>query len=128
MSDEVATESGNGCLTKGEILNAEDKTIERIELPEWGEGAHAYVQTLASIERDALEESMTQKEGGVSLHNFRAKLAVKTLCDAEGNRIFDDGEEMLLGRKSSKALGRIFDVATRLNGLSEKDVEELAKN
>ena len=33
-----------------------------------------------------------------------------------------------LGKKSSLALNRVFEVAQRLNGLTERDMEELAGN
>lgn len=33
-----------------------------------------------------------------------------------------------LGRKSALALNRVFEVAQRINGLTEEDMEELAGN
>ena len=33
-----------------------------------------------------------------------------------------------LGRKSAKALERVFDVAQRLNGMGADDIKEMAKN
>ena len=64
----------------------------------------------------------------VSLDNIRAALCVRAIVDDEGNRLFKDGEAKLLGRKSAKAMDRIYSVASRLNGVSEADVEELAGN
>ena len=39
-----------------------------------------------------------------------------------------DADMEALGEKSAAALQRVFDVARRLSGMSESDVEELTKN
>jgi hypothetical protein len=50
-----------------------------------------------------------------------------TLCDATGNRLFEDAEITALGRKSARALDRVFAVAQRLNGIGIEQAETAKK-
>jgi len=112
-------------LTKDDILRADDLPREEVDVPEWG-GA-VFVRTMAGVERDAFEQSIAD-ESGRNLTNLRARLAVLTVVDADGARIFADADADALGKKSAAGLSRIFDVAQRLNALTNSDVEELEKN
>ena len=116
-------------LTKGDILSVEDMPKEIVDVPEWG-GA-VYVRSMSASERDTFEQSVSLGSNGSvtrNLNNIRARLAVLCLCDESGNRMFEDAEAETLGRKSAAALDRIFEVARRLNALTDSDVEELRKN
>lgn len=116
-------------LSKDDILRAEDLPRELVDVPEWG-GA-VMVRGLSASERDAFEASIVElrgKDRRIHLENIRAKLASLTICDEQGNRLFSDSEVTALGKKSAQAVQRVFDVAQRLSGISETDVEELAKN
>ncbi len=114
------------------ILNAEDLPREPISIPEWpGTDGMLFVRVMTGTERDAYEASWLEKKGEafeVNRANLRAKLAVRTLVDSAGVRIFEDAETDSLGKKSSAALDRIFEVASRLNRISKKDEDELLKN
>jgi hypothetical protein len=116
-------------LDRDAILAAEDKPNEILEVPEWGGSVR--IRTMSGEERDAFEEAMIQGRGRnrrVNLHNIRANLTAQVLVDEEGARLFTQADIVLLGQKSARALDRIYDAASRLNGLSEKDVEDLAGN
>lgn len=115
-------------LSKADILGQAALPMEAVEIPEWG--GTVYVKTMSGTERDAFEASHleAQKSAGHILANVRARLAVQTVCDAGGARLFADDDAAELGRKHGKALDRIFDVARRLNGLRGEDVKELEKN
>ena len=116
-------------LTRDDILNASDLARERVEVPEWG-GA-VLVRALTGRERDAYEAGIVHPDGRkmrYTLTNMRARLVSLSVIDEAGARLFSDSDIELLGRKSAAALERVFEVAQRLSGLSEKDVDELAKN
>jgi hypothetical protein len=115
-------------LSRELILEADDYTIERVDCPEWG--GSVYVRSMSGTERDLFEQSMLDKKGERKdrVENIRAALAARTVCDATGQRLFSDKDIQHLGSKSGKALDRIFGVSQRLSGLSQKDIEELAKN
>ena len=51
-----------------------------------------------------------------------------SMVDAQGQRLFSEADVAALGKKSAAALGRVYDAAARLAGLSAEDVEELTKN
>jgi hypothetical protein len=116
-------------LSREEILFAEDLPCEEVLIAEWGGAVR--VRTLSGAERDAFEAASVQTRGKnreVNLANLRARLAVLCVVDDAGKRLFEDHEAAELGKKSAKALARIYDAAARLNGLTAEDAEELAKN
>lgn len=121
-------------LSKAQILSAEDLGRELVAVPEWG-GA-VYVQAMSGVERDAYESSIIEinedAKGRLTttrkMDNLRAKMCAYCIVDADGARLFDEGDIAALGAKSAKALDRVFSVAQKLNGVSDKDLEELAGN
>jgi flavoprotein len=42
--------------------------------------------------------------------------------------LFSDSDVAALGSKSSRSVQRVFNVAQKLSGLSDEDIDELAKN
>lgn len=113
-------------LTKDQILQAKDARMEEVEVPEW-EGS-VFVRSLTGKERDQLEAEIIQKPGQRNMENLRAKLITLSVVDKEGNRLFDLKDAVALGGKNARALDRLFAVAQRLSGLTQKDMEELTKN
>jgi hypothetical protein len=118
-------------LTADEIFDADDREFEIVPVPEWGANRAVRVQSLSAWERDRFETSFVQEKRGKrvqNLDNLRAKLAVLVIVDGTGKRLFNDKQATQLGNKSAAALQRIFNVAQKLNGLSDSDVEELAED
>ncbi len=118
-------------LTKQQILSADDCKKERIDVPEWG--GEVYIRVMTGAERDMFEAGLYGSDnyngsGKMNFKNVRAKLATLTLCDESGNRLFTDADMVTLGTKSAAALDRVFSAAQKLNGFTDQDVEDLAKN
>lgn len=116
-------------LTREQILGVEDLSYEDVDVPEWG--GVVRVGMLTGAERDAFEQEIVTRQGKkllLNLVNIRARLVAMTVVDGEGQRVFSETDVKALGRKSALALNRVFDVAQRLNGLTEQDMEELAAN
>ncbi len=116
-------------LSKEAILAVDDVHFEDVSVPEWG--GMVRVKSLTGSERDGLEASMIEGKGknaNVNLANLRAKLVARSIVDGEGNRIFEDADIAALGRKSASALNRVYEVAQRLSGITQEDVDELTKN
>lgn len=113
-------------LDRTKILGASDLPRETVAVPEWG--GDVVVVTLTGTERDQFEVATFEDRKAGSPSNVRARLAVLSVRDEAGNRIFGDEDALDLGKKSAAALDRIFDVATRLNRLQDKDVKALEKN
>lgn len=116
-------------LTRDSILKVQDLETEDVEVPEWG--GTVRVQGLTGAQRDEFESGVVSLKGKrqeLNMQNIRAKLVVLSVVDENGERVFTDDDAGLLGMKSAVALQRVFDVAQRLSGITEDDVEELAKN
>lgn len=115
-------------LTKDKILQVEDIQKELVNVPEWG--GDVYVRGMTGAERDRFEASIVQMQGTerkLNMSNVRAKLASLTICDEQGQRLFNDADVAKLAEKSASALQRIFAVAQRLSGIGDDDVKELAE-
>jgi hypothetical protein len=117
-------------LTRDAILAAPDLATIEVDVPEWG--GVVRVRALSGAERDAFEAScMKEKHDGKTQfdpRNMRAKLVALCLVDERGLRLFQQDDVKSLGRKSAKALSRVFDAAAKLNGLSDEDVKSLEGN
>jgi hypothetical protein len=116
-------------LNRDAILKVVDLPVEEVHVPEWKGSVR--VQGLTGTERDAFEASIMVGKGKdkeVNIRNLRAKLVCRTMVDEKGHRIFSDSDIPAIGNLAAVALQRVFEVAQRLSGLSDEDVEELAKN
>lgn len=99
--------------------------VEEVYVAEWG--GVVRVRGLTARERDAYEASL-MSAGRVSWDNARAKLVVRCLVDAQGQRLLSDTDAEALGGCAAHIIDRLFAVASRLSGLTAQDVETLAGN
>lgn len=123
-----------GLLNKKELLAKEKIEVKEVDL---GNGDFVYVKQMTGRERDQWERSLMKKKtdqnGNVdyeqSLDDFRAKLAVNTVCDETGKLILSKDDYPILSQHMSAAkLEKIINVAQELNKISDKDKEGLVKN
>lgn len=124
-------------FTKAQILKANDLTWKDVPVPEWDEEGvtepgEVRLLSLTGTQRDDFEaKSVTQGKSGtqkMNLTNFRARLLALCMVDENNKRVFSDIDVTLLGQKNAGVLERLFDIAREMNGMSEKDVEELTEN
>lgn len=118
-------------LTREDILDRSVLKTERVEVPEWG--GIVIIRELTGNERDEWESELVEGRGdeiviAESMAGARARLASLAIVDEDGERLFTVEDVESLGRLSGAALGRVFDVASRLSGLTADDIEELSKN
>lgn len=112
-------------LTAEQILAADDLGLLEVKVKEWGGSVFIRVMTVGEL--DAYQrEWVGKRDTGVD--NFRAKFLARCLCDEKGQRLFTDEQVEQLAAKSAKVVGRLFDKAAAHNAITDKDVEELAKN
>lgn len=122
-----------GCLSKEQIIGANDLPMEKVYVPEWANGdpeAYVMVKGLTADEKDQWElEQLTSHDGEHErdFSHWRARLCIRCMVDDDGNRLFSKSEVLDLSNKSAKALERVYRVAHRLSGLG-KEVEVLEKN
>ncbi|WAZ20163.1 phage tail assembly chaperone [Streptomyces cinnabarinus] len=120
-----------------DILDCDDVVIEPVTVPEWGDRT-VLVRGLSGEERDAWEASIRKIRPSLSKKgeqeivldqaNARAKLLVKCIVKQDGARVFTDQQAPALGRKNGKSIDRLYDVATRLSGLSDDEEEAIEGN
>ena len=122
-------------LTREAILARDDEQSETVEVPEWDGSVR--VRGLTGRERDLWEQSLTEDKPGrrrkkkeamrVNMDNMRAGLCALCIVDEDGKRLFAQTDVVALGEKNAAAIDKLFDVATRLSGISEDDVDDLAE-
>lgn len=91
-------------------------------------GLKLFVRGMTGAERDGFEGAYLEAKESKRAPNIRGALAVRTLCDADGQRLFEDADADQVAGLPARELDRIFAVAQRLSGISQEDVEELEKN
>ena len=111
-------------LSKEEILSADDRAREEVDVPEWG--GTVFVSSMSGADRDEFEQAIVDEDS--RLENIRARLAALTITDDSGSRLFSDSDIKELGKKSAKALDRVFNVAKTLNAIGADEVEGIEKN
>ncbi len=125
-----------GLLTREGLLAKEQLEVVKVDL---GDGQHVFVRQMTGRERESFELTLVEiqepetPDGRPTFiprnEDFRAKLAVHTVCDAEGNLILGaEDYETLNTNISAKRLEAIVNVAQELNRISDEDRENLLKN
>jgi hypothetical protein len=114
-------------LTRAEILAIKDLQTVDIYVPEWN--SWVCVRTMMGWERDAFEASLLERRGETAerrLENYRARLLTYVVVDQVGAPVFArEDDAKALGEKSIAALERLFNVAVRLNSISDADIRSL---
>lgn len=123
-SSEVKTKM----LTAEEILAAQDCVVEEVEVPEWNGKVH--IRAMDGRGRDEFEMAVTSQSSGnkVDIKGLKASLLSLCLVDEEGKLLFTRKQVEALNSKNGKVLGRLFEVAQKINGIGEEAVKELLKN
>jgi hypothetical protein len=121
-------------LDRGKLLAKEDLKTKRVELDD---GDFTFVRQMTGRERDRFDQSLMNekkdRKGNTTyernLNDFRAKLAVCTLCDGEGQNLLEWGDYKTLSMNMSAArLEKIVSEAQELNRITDEDKENLVKN
>jgi hypothetical protein len=113
-------------LNKDEILAVNDLDTEDVSVPEWGGIVRLRVMTGTDLDGWEVASFNAQKKGG-DLH-VRAGLVARCAVDKQGKRLFTNKEAVELGKKSGKALNRLYEKALKMNGISEEESKEIEKN
>jgi len=117
-------------LDKSKLLEREKLQVEKVEFEN---GDFVYVRQMTGHERDVFERSLYVMDANnkptTKLEDFRAKLAVVTLCDETGKSLLEPRDFMALSNAmSASKLEKIVNAAQKLNAITEADKEELVKN
>lgn len=111
-----------------QIFALDDTRREDVWMPEWD--CWVLLQGLTGAGRDGYEASILVGKGSnqtINARNARAKLIVLCAIKEDGSPLFTKEQIEGLGKKSGVAVQRLFDVARKLSGLSDEDMEELTE-
>ena len=122
-------------LNRENLLTREQLQVKEVSL---GNDEFVYVRSMTGKERELFENSIRKvvkdEDGKIvkyesSLDSFRAKMAVMTVCDKDGNLLLKPEDIETLNESLSAArLAKIADAASELNKISDSDKEDLLKN
>jgi len=118
-----------GLLSRTDIFAIDDSSYEDVEVPEWG--GTVRVKALTGRERIEYEKSIVEQRGTklrLTLSDANSRLVQLAATDEQGRRLFSRADIEALSGKSAAALNRVVEVARRLAGLSDEDMEELVED
>jgi len=124
----------SGLLNRDQLLQKRSLKIERVELED---GNHVFVRQMTGRERDIFEQSIfsidATDQSNVKVEqkreDFRAKLAVVTICDEQGDLLLKrDDYDLLSQSMGARDLEEIVNVAQKLNKITKEDKEGVIKN
>lgn len=114
-------------LTADQILAAEDRRYECVEVPEWGGTVRVGSMTAAQRDRwDAL--IVRRRQGGEDDALIRATVVAFAAVDEGGKPVFTPDQIARLADKDARPVNRVFEVAARLNALTDDAAEEVKGN
>jgi len=128
------TEKKKLVLDRVHLLQKEELEIVQVDLDK---DTIVFVRQMTGRERDNFEKLLytisTNKKGEVTtekhLEDFRAKLAVCTLCDEQGKALLKPVDASMLSQNMSAfRLEKIVNAAQKLNAITEEDKDALVKN
>ena len=119
-------------ISREAFLSADDLKFEDVPVPEMGEDASVRIQVMPGNVRDVWEEGLTKRRDVndkiTNLKGMKAELLVECAVDDDGTRLFTAEDVMAINEKNGTVIDRLCDVAMKLNGLSDKSLEEMRKN
>jgi len=115
------------------LKNREEMKVEEVDV--FGDKGPAYVKRMTGGERDDYTALITEikEDGSVERkpQHYRAKLIACTLCDADGNLLFnpqDANHIKQIGQLKDGDLRKLYTKTQEVNALREEDEEEAVKN
>ena len=121
-------------LDRSSLLKRDELKIEKVIL---SKDDFVFVREMTGRERDQFETSLIREvkrpNGEVeyvrSLEDFKAKLAVNSLCNEKGDLLLKPHDYQELSKNiAADKLQKIVEVALSLNGMGEEDLKKVRKN
>ncbi len=115
-------------LTKQQILSTSPRPKE-VDVPEWG--GSVFIRPLTIHEQAKLADLGTKYEKSSvvdRMKNCTLRLVQWSVCDEQGNPLFEAGDLEPLMSKAASAFLRLQDAILALSGLTEESRKELEKN
>lgn len=114
-------------MLTGDFFRKQAPTLARetVKVPALGD--EVMVSEMSAADRDSYErESSKLRESGVDGIGIRARFLVRCLRNPDGTLMLRPDEAGVLAKFPSSVLDPLIEVAARLNGMGQKEVEKLA--
>lgn len=118
-------------ITRDQFLAPAAVPVEKVLLPELGDGAYVNVHGMTAKERGVFERQFQTKAGKTNqrrTQEVRERLIVACCRDDNGQPIFTDDDVEVIGNQQAAMCERIVNVAMTICGMRDADIEDLAKN
>lgn len=116
-------------LSREAFLRPAKVNVVEVPVPELG--GSVYVKGMTAKDRSRFETQFQLSSGKSNtrkLKEIRERLVVACLCDEEGVLLLQDSDVDAVGAQPAAVVERIVDAAQKVCGMSNNDVEDLAKN
>lgn len=116
-------------LNRDAILSAVDIHPQPLEMPEWG--GTVFIRPLTAEERVLFTgdlEALEQSDDKLKQLKQVTLFVVRVLCDADGKRLFADGDADQFNNKSFDSLQKIMAAGMTFNGIAPGALEDTKKN
>lgn len=120
-------------LTKEQILGIKDLPCKEVTVEDWN--GTVRVQRMDGVRRDEFEtyainrREIAKSEGKKrDLRGLKAKVVQLSVVNEDGSLVFSEEDIEALLAKSGSALDVIFQVASELSALGEKEIGDAEKN
>jgi hypothetical protein len=119
-------------LNRDDILKTQDIRTEKVDMRPFGWPGAVVVRGMTALERGEVEYAMgggSDPDSRANNHKrFRALMLVRCIVDGAGANLFNDDDIEALGSKSAAAMDHLTDIAQRLSGYRQIDLDITLKN
>lgn len=115
-------------LSRDQIIDISDLQTERLHVPEWN--GDVLVRPMTGWQRSQLEMAFIEqdaKQKAKRMANLRERVVAWCTVGENGERLFSDSDAAVLASKNAAAIGRIFDCAWKLSGLTKEEADALGE-
>ena len=105
--------------------------VEIVEVPAPEMGGSVYVRGMTARDRSRFETQFQLSSGKSSkkrMQEIRERLVVACVCDANGELLLTEADIEAVGKQPAPVIERIVEAAQAVCGMSNRDVEDIAKN
>jgi len=113
------------CLTREEFLKRDG--LERVAV-ELSDGEGVFVRMLTGEERSNVEKRALKVDAKDDPGTFRWLMIQATTIDAGGRQLFTKDDRPRVMALAADTIEKLFEASCKLNGLTDRDVEDLEKN
>lgn len=116
-------------LSREAFLRPAKVNVVEVPVPELG--GSVFVKGMTAKDRSRFETQFQLSSGKSNtrkMKEIRERLVIACLCDEEGVLLLQDSDVDAVGSQPAAVIERIVEAAQKVCGMSNDDVEDLAKN